>query len=299
MNVGTALANVGKGISKMVKKNNGQFFTIASIVGLVTTVGLTVQAVIKTTNVLDEEMRRHNEEVSNAALSGDDRDDYYDSHRDIPVKERFRLSWKCWIGVSLSFSGTVASILAKQKVTSDAIAAMASVIGYKARDQSATQRAIDKLDEAEKKHLEKAKAEEVASDVLSSGGIIDIDGPGNPIIVDQISGLAFRSSRDRIENAVKTATAKSVNSKRPIIAWEDILAEISPALVGNNMGSKAQELFAYTTDNPPGDFSPNIVGYGDDRIPVWVLRFSRQPLLVLDNYEDLGNQYLYLNGYEY
>lgn len=171
---------------KLVKANAPEILTAVGVGGVITTAILTAKATLKAEKIID-----------NKALKAD-----VTTKKDL-VKEVVKSTWKCYIPPVISGAGTIAAIIATQKVGSRRTAA--AVTAYSLTEQAFTNyrgKIAEEIGKGKELRVRDDLAQEkVTANPPNKLGEVLVVGRGNVLCFDARSCRYFRSSMEDLKRA--------------------------------------------------------------------------------------------------
>lgn len=119
---------------------------------------------------------------------------------DLTIKEKLKLTWKHYIPPVLSGSVTMAAVIASNRLSKREIAALSATVAYMAHSR-------DKLEQAIQERYGDEVLEEIRQEITDevySPKSVEETGLGDTLCFDGYSGRWFRSTPEKVEEAIQT-----------------------------------------------------------------------------------------------
>ena len=258
------LAKVAKSVEHFVGENSPAIMTGIGVAGTLVTAYLTGKATIKATDII-REYEHHIEEGRRANILDD-----------LTVKEKVELTWKLYIPPALAATTTISAIVCANRIGARRTAAVAAAY-------SLSEKAFAEYKEKVLERLGEGKEQEMRDEIAQSrlekteGGsqIIIVEGEGDVLCLDTMSGRYFKSSIEKIRKA-----QNDINEH----IYDFMYASLSEfyELIGLDSNAYSDEV-GWNPDRPMRlDFS---AGMAKDDKPCVVVEYNVAPVR---NYHKLG-----------
>ena len=192
------LSTVIKGFETGVKKHSPEILTGVGIAGMVTSTVLAVKATPKALILIEDEKRRQNHELLEAAKSDDVKIEHVDKLRPTDV---IKITWKCYIPAAVTGTMSILCLVGASSVSARRNAALATAYTL---TESAMKDYREKVVETIGEKKEQLVKDAVAKDKVEKNPVT-ITEKGDTLCYDALSGRYFKSDIDKIKRAVNEA----------------------------------------------------------------------------------------------
>lgn len=182
-------------MGQVLTKNSPTILTGLSVTGLLTTVGMAVQATPKAMAIIDDEFWERYE------VEGCDYD-YATRLKSLSFKEKISLTWKCYVPTAIMGVLTIGCIIGANSINLRRNAALASVYSITETALKEYQaKVVETLGEAKAKKIK----DDIAKDRVQNNPVnnkeVIITGKGEMLCYDPISGRYFKNDIEKIRKA--------------------------------------------------------------------------------------------------
>lgn len=190
------ITDVKQRAAELVAENASTLLTAGGVVGTVATAVLTGRASFKAADIILEEKMRM------LAIQDPSQDP-----PEIPVIQKVKLVWPQFLPPVLTGSATVVSIVMANRVSAQKAAALAAAYGLAERNLSEYKDKVsEKLTGPKKQQVDDEIAQDRVNRTPGHDTIVIAD--GEILCFDEPTGRYFRSTMDKIKNAVNTTNAE-------------------------------------------------------------------------------------------
>lgn len=178
------LASVAKIAEKFVADNSPAILTGVGVTGVITTVILTGKATVKAERILRQD-------------AFDNQGNVFFDH---DIRDRARLTWRCYIPPAIATTTTVAAIVCANQIGTRRAAAVAAAYSL---SEKAFAEYKDKVAEKLGVKQEQSVCDELAQDRVSANPPqeVIVVGDGDVLCYDSMTGRYFQSNMERIRSA--------------------------------------------------------------------------------------------------
>lgn len=247
-----------KKIGDMLVKNSPAILTGVSVVGVITTTAMAIQATPKAINLI-----REREEYESKVNTEFDK---------LNKKEILSTVWKCYVPTAIMGSVTIACIIGANSVNYKRNAALASLYSLTERSVREYQnKVIETIGETKEQKVR----DSIAQDTLKQNPVntkeVIITGKGEMLCYDTLSGRYFKSDVEKIRQTLNKVSRDLMNDM--FIPLNDIYYELG--LKGTKMG----DMVGWHIDD--GLIEPRFSSHlAEDGTPCLVLDFSIEPRFI-------------------
>lgn len=234
------LIKIAKTTGNYLVKNSPHIFTGLAVAGVVGTVALVIKGQYEADAIV-------NEEENDRLISASENEE--EEYSPVDMKERMKLTWKCYIPAGISTVTTIGFMIASDVVNTRRLAAVSALY-------AASQKALDEYKSATKeltgertsqKIRDKLAEDELAKHPVDENQIFETGG-GNTLCYDPMSGRYFHSSANSIMAAKNDFNERLLTEYQlSLNEWYDYVGLDQIALgdyVGFKMGEKLQLSFS-------------------------------------------------------
>lgn len=252
-----AIINSGQ---KFVSDHAAAILTGFSVIGMVTTVGLS----IKETPIALDLIADAKEQKAKSINPMNRPDSNVIEQDELTVIETIKACWKCYIPAILSGGLTVACIIGSNRVSHKKEVALAAA--YKLTENAFNQykeKAVELIGEEKEKQIQESVN---ADNMKKASQSITVIGTGDCVFYEAVSGQSFRSSINKVEKARNDANYDMTFGNeyyKSFNEWLDMLG-VEHVTYGDEMG--------FCTDK----------GMIDTRITPDVDPETMEPIMILD-----------------
>lgn len=195
------LAKVGRNVAMNLKKHSPEIMTGIGIAGMATSTVLAVRATPKALMLIEEEKRRLNADIRQAAkANGDEVIPVIDKLKPI---DTVKTTWKCYIPAAAMGTVSMACLIGACSVSvrrNAALAAAYTLSESMLKDYRG--KVIETVGEEKEKEVRKAVAkEQIERNPVENNEVI-ITSTGDDLCYDVLSGRYFKSDISKIKQAV-------------------------------------------------------------------------------------------------
>lgn len=261
------LMQVTKSVGISIKKHSPEILTGVGIVGMVGTTVLAVKATPKALMLIEEEKRRINNDILEAAKA-DGLEEVERVEKLTPV-DTVKTVWKCYIPAIATGTLSVLCLVGASSINARRNAALLMAC---ALSDSTLKEYRDKVVETvgekkEKEVRDNIAKERLEKDPISNKEVVMTD-KGDTLCYDVLSGRYFKSSVDIINKAVNEVNRRMINYT--YISLNEFYSEIglSGTKLGNDLG------WCIDQGTIEIDFSAQLA---DDGTPCLVVDYMQTP----------------------
>ena len=198
------IKNMANTLLKGVSKHSPTILTVCSIVGVITTVGMAINATPKALQLIeDEELRREA-----------DYEDEEDAINPKPMTkfEIVKVAWTPYIPTIIMAGGTIACIISANTINTKRNAALASAYFLSENALKEYQaKVIEKIGEKKEKLLKQEIAQDHVKKTKNENNTIVVSGGNDTLCLDLISGRYIRTSVDKLRRAENEINKQLLN----------------------------------------------------------------------------------------
>lgn len=264
--------------TKVMKKHSPEILTGVGIVGMATTVVLTINGTVKALDLLEEEKRERTSKYFNE-------EDIDKEWKNTPLTKReiFAICWKPYIPAVITFLGATGCLIGSNSVNLKRTAAFTTA--YKVMETSYKEYK-DKVEELipakKKKEIKDSIAEDHVSKYQPNATQVIITDKGNTLCQESVSGQYFRSDANILK-----AAQNAINEKllaHDYVSLNELYVElgIEPTTVGNAIGWEINKVRNEVGSNLIQiDWSAQMA---KDNQPCLYIRYNIEPTYGFDQY---------------
>ena len=179
----------------LIKENSTTVLTGVGVAGVLTTAYLTGRASFKAAEII-----RETEELRDA----------HDENEPLTGLDQVRLTWKVYIPPALAVVGTIASVIAANRIASRKIAALVVASGISERAlKEYKERVVEKFGEGEDRKIHEEIAQNRIDHEFVNREVIVLG--GEVLCYDMLTGRYFNSSHEAIMRAENVVNRELVN----------------------------------------------------------------------------------------
>ena len=243
-------SDIYKKALKFTSDNSPAILTGIGVVGTVSTGLLAIQGTIKADRIL--------------------RDDAYDTHGNVyfehDLRDRARLTWKCYIPAASTATVTVAAIVSSNRIGNRRAAALAAAYAV-------SEKAFVEYKDKVVEHLGKNKEQKVRDDIQqdrvnNTTSQIIVSNESKVLCYDKFSGRYFESSMEELKKAQNDLNYKILNDYYASLGDFYDLIGLDQIAISDELGWNSDELLeiAFSTV------------FSDDQKPCIAIDFRTSPI---------------------
>lgn len=229
------ISEITKNAGIALKKHSPEILTGVGIVGMMSTVALSVKATTKASRLIEEERYRQNKELlKEAEENGTEEVEQIDR---LSAIEAIKVSWKCYIPAAVTGAMSIFCIIGANTVSSRRNAALAAAYTV---SESALKEYRDKVVETIGEKKEKNIREAITKDQLEKNPVenceVVLTDKGDTLCYDTLSGRYFSSNMDKLNRSVNEINRMMINDG--YVSLNDFYDEIGlePTTLGYELG---------------------------------------------------------------
>lgn len=261
------LTTVVKSFETGIKKHSPEILTGIGVAGMVTSTVLAVKSTPKALILIEEEKRRQNHELLEAAKeNGETEVEHIEKLRPLDV---IKTTWKCYIPAAVTGTMSILCLVGASSVSARRNAALATAYTL---SETAMKDYREKVIETIGEKKEKTVKDAIAKDKIDNNPVttneVIITNKGDTLCYDALSGRYFKSDIDKINKAINEANRQllldSYISLNELYDW----IELDHTKIGDYIGWNIDQGMIETM------FSSHLAA---DGTPCVVLDFDKMP----------------------
>ena len=268
------ISEITKNAGMAIKKHSPEILTGVGIVGMMSTVALSVKATTKASRLIEEERYRRNKELLKEAEENG-MEEVMQIDR-LSAIDAVKVSWKCYIPAAVTGVMSIFCIVGANSVSSRRNAALAAAYTV---SESALKEYRDKVVETIGEKKEKNIREAITKDQLEKNPVenreVVLTDKGDTLCYDILSGRYFRSDMDKLNRSVNEINRMIINDG--YVSLNDFYEEIGlePTKLGYELGWRLD------TGTIELDFDAHLA---TDGTPCLVVDYSSMPQYEYDRW---------------
>lgn len=226
------ISNITNKVKDVTDKYGSEILTGLGVAGMISTVILAVKETPKALTILQKEERSrqgNSDESSTTTIE--------DISSAFPIKDRVRLTWKCYIPSTITGVTSIACLIGASKISAkrNAIIATAYTLSEKAFSEY-RDKVVETIGEKKEQIIKDKVAEERIKRNPIANSEVTITNKGDTLCFDYMSGRYFRSSIENVKKAVNELNHRLMNETYVSLNEFYYEIDLKPTRLGDELG---------------------------------------------------------------